>query len=147
MSPEGCQRGDGAVPGEVVLDVPFCPQPCEIGWPDLGNQIVRFSGYCELVPASTLASVFFPWALTCFATSSSRLFRVLGFALSSSAKASLLDPGCPLIHQWKTHPWAPTACTTDLGLLLPSGKLDPLVWGSRPSGFPVSGPCWWPMFP
>jgi hypothetical protein len=49
------------------------------------------------------------------------------------------DPGCPLIHQEKIHPWAPTACADDQELLLSLGKPNHLVWDSRPSGFPILG--------
>jgi hypothetical protein len=52
--------------------------------------------------------------------------------------STLPDPGCPLMHQWKIHPWASTAYATILGLLLSLGKPDYLIWGFGPSGFPVS---------
>jgi hypothetical protein len=49
--------------------------------------------------------------------------------------STLSDPGCPLMHKWKIHPWASTACATILGLLLSSGKSDHLIWGFGPSSF------------
>jgi hypothetical protein len=49
-------------------------------------------------------------------------------------------PSCPLIHQWKTHPWASTTCITDLGLLLSLGKPDGPVSHSRLFDFPTLEP-------
>jgi hypothetical protein len=75
VSPGGHQRGAGAVPGMVVLNVCFCPETVEIGWSGFGNWTVRYGGHCELVPASILASVLAPGTLSRFtATSSGPVF-------------------------------------------------------------------------
>jgi hypothetical protein len=96
--------------------------------------MVQFGRCCELVPTSVLVYAFFSRALFCSATTSSRHFCASGFTLSLLAKASLLSlvcPWMPLIHQWKTYPWASSTCVVVLGLLLSSGKLDHPVFLPR----------------
>jgi hypothetical protein len=91
VRPGGHQRGARAVLGMVVLDAPFCPAPDETGWSSLGNWTVRFGGCRELVPTSSLLSVFAFGTLFYSATTSSRPFFVSGFT-SPLVKDSLLSP-------------------------------------------------------
>jgi hypothetical protein len=91
VRPGGHQRGAGAVLGTVVIDIPFCPEPDEIGWFSLGNQTVWFGGHRELVLTSVLVSTFAFGTLSCPAATSSGPFFASGFA-SPSAEELLLGP-------------------------------------------------------
>jgi hypothetical protein len=120
VRPGGHQRGARAVPGVVVLEVPFYPNPDESGWSSLGKQTIRFVGRHELVPASVLVSTFASRTISCSVATSSGLFSTLGFALPS-AEELLLDPVFPgrsQVDQQRVHSLVLLAHASDQVLLL-----------------------------
>jgi hypothetical protein len=124
VSPKGHQRGAGAVPGAVVLDILLCHNPREIGWFGLSNRTVQFGCSWELAIVLALISVSSLATLFCFSAISSGPFPCYASLRhrSKSRSSALFDLDCPLIHQQKIRLWAPTARAADQRLLLPSGK-------------------------
>jgi hypothetical protein len=90
VRPGGHQRGAGAIPGVVVLNVRLC-QVAKTRWSGLGNWTVWFDGHRDLVPTSILVCTFASETSSCSTATSSRLFSMSGFALPL-AEDSLLGP-------------------------------------------------------
>jgi hypothetical protein len=110
----------------------------------LENWTIRFGGHRELAPYSVLVSFFASGTLSCSAATPPSSFphRASLHDWPKIHSLDLSDLDYSLVDWWRICPSVPLTCSTALGLLLLSGKLDHPVWAFGPSDFPVSESYW-----